>query len=722
MAKKAKKQRDLTLVDRRSLLEWDDEDLLSLIQADWNESDAYFAQHFTDFARFDNVYDSLHHDTAITNARQGGGVILNPKKRANMYYPVGRVVLDTAVATVIDNIFPSIDFFDVAPGTEWEYATHEEMWRRYLQYECSQERMNIRMNFFHWLLYAFKYRWACARIDYRSSGDSVLKKIEVGKQAVKEYLAENQDEMVEKIADSLAEAMDSAYEGPRFEMVYDPKAIQRPDMVVLNTYETRPDLHATDFDELCRYHHDEFKISWTDIVAQEQTKDNPMGMYPSDKIKQIKDEAYKFFSSNSASTHADSPGNRKNSQRTYDRDVLRLRRYSTINCEIITDCNYKVVLRRRPTDGWGLSKMQYWPRSNRWESYSLLELVEALNIDYNAIKNNRRDNVNLALDCITIINKSLAADPNKEVVRYPGATVFSNGRPDDFIKFDRPPDMSQASENEASDDLQWVSKVVPFGENQSGQYRGGGIPSATESQIVNERSSMRMYPVNLMIEQNNLSWTLKRMVSLIVTNRTKDEHFVLAGAGARFIGTMSVELISKYGAGLKVVPFGAQAEMDKWRDLLGIRETSMTMAQTPMVNFVKWDEWTRMVMVKQKVHNPEQFLKTGPNALTSIPPKIEHIAMMNGEIIAPSDADDVQDHLTQHQEFIQSDKYDELDDEIKILFDTHLALTQKQLQGMQGQAPPGQQPNLNNMLQNSKTQGQAIAASAPAAVSGVGAI
>lgn len=721
MAKKSKKQRDLTLVDRRRLLDWDDEDLLALIQADYDESDRYFAQHATDFARFDNIYDTIHGENVVTTARQGGGIVIDPKKRANMYYPVGRVVLDTAVATVIDNIFPSIDFFDVIPGTEWEYPQHEETWRKYLQYECSPERMNIRMNFFHWLLYAFKYRWGSARIEFRSSGDTVLKKIEIGKSAVEEYLRDNKDELVAKIADELAANMDQAYAGPKFETVYDPKAIQRPDMHIINPYDERNDFYAQDYDEQCRYHHEEFSISWTDIKAQEQSDENPLGLYPTDKIKEIEKEAYKFWAASSASAHADSPGNRRNAQRTYDRDVLRLRRYSTINCEIITDCNYKVVLRRRPSDGWKLSKMQYWPRSNRWEGYSLLELVETLNIDYNGIKNSRRDNVNFALDCLTVINKSLLSNPNKEVVRFPGATLEVNGRPDDVVKFDRPPDMSAASENEAQDDLAWVGKVVPFGENQQGQYRRG-IPSATETQVVNERSSMRIYPVNLMIEQHNLAWALKRAATEIITNRTTNEHFVIAGSGARFIGTMSVELISKYGIGMKIIPFGSQAEMDKWRDTLAKRELAMTIAQTPMQNFVKWDEFTRMLFINHKIHNPEQYLKTGPNALTSIPPKFEHIAMMNGEIVAPSDADDVQDHITQHQEFMASDEYDQLDDEIKILFETHLSLTEKQLQGMQGQAPPGQQPNLNNMLQGAKTQGQAIAASAPAAVSGVGAV
>lgn len=658
----------LTLIDRSKVGEFSDEELLLLMQKDFTESDNHWSGkgYFDKFRRWEQMYN-LNDPVPYFDSEIEGSVQAAGNFRANNFYPLVQVMCDTIHAIISDALFPSDDFFFMKPTEVTDNEYIREAARDFLQFECKPERTDLRRHFDTHLRQAIHFQWSVARVGYRCGGRNVM----VATKTVKESLLDN---LKGKAKDIIERMKDGDYKPkgkPAFEIQYKPDGDKRPDIEVINTFNSRPDPKALDFDDRARFFCYEAENPWTHYVTNLKTKANTYGLYDEAAINEWKDSIRS--SQNPTEQEKTEEIVQKNIGSTNPTDdMVKVRVWANQYYEFVTDQNMSRVLRRRKKDGWDFSRMVYYPRLHRFEGYCVPERCEKLNIELNAIANSRRDNVNMIVDAVCLINKNLYDGAYQDARMYSGKMIPVDGPPNQAWHFERPPDGTQAATQEIQFVENWAQKSLGPGENQQGQYRTSGGRTATESEIVSVALQTRMSPIIKRIEREDLRWALKQIFKMDQLYLDEETQFTVMGPEGMSLRKMSPETLSTLGPDVDVTPIGSTVEQNRFYNRLEKLETVKIISTIPQSQqVVNWTRVIRALLESARFQGIDDLITNDPEQYQTIPPEYENI-ILQFEPIAIRDADDHEQHIQSHREFMASEDFASLNLQTQQVFAIHV--------------------------------------------------
>lgn len=702
--------KDLKIIDRHKAYTMPDDELLQIIQDDWTESEDYFVGggFFDKFRRWEKLYN-LHSEAPTTPAGSSGVEQVKQSKRANNFYGLTTVLCDTVHAIISEALFPVDDFFFLRPTEFYDDEDIREAGKDMLTFDLKPERSDFRRKFDKHLRQAIHYQWSVIRVTYRVSGKNVM----VEPSAAGKLKSKVKD-LAKKVLDSVNIDSDKYLKRkPAFEIEYDPTGDQKPFIEVLNTFNTRPDPKAEDFDENCRRFQYETEVPWSFIYANVQNDDNPDGMYEESKVKLL-EEDFRKSQNESESDKTEGEVQKNVPAPPRPMDMVKLRIWSTDSCEVVTDQNFQIILRKRKKDGWDFKKLCYADRLHRWEGYCVPERCEKHNLEINSIASSRRDNVNMAIEGILVINTDIVDTKKQDMTIYAGKQLKADGDARMAFHFERPPDVSQDVEREIQFVQSWAEKIIGPGDNQQGQYRKGANPTATESEIIQSALSTRMKPIIERIERDDLRWVLKMIMKMEQLYLTDEVKFTVLGPEGVYMRAISPKTLSMLGPDIDVTPIGSQVEQNRFYSRMEKLEAMKVIGSIPqMAQAVNWTKLLRQALETARFRGIDDLVIDDKEKFTTVPPEWENYILQR-EPIAIQEADDHEEHIAEHKQFMATAEYASLPRTTKYVFEAHVAQHEEAIKQSQ-QTKPGpkaapdifQGQNTANMLSAENPMSQA---------------
>ena len=697
------------LLDRRKVFDFTEEEIMWLAMRDWEYADQHWNKYFDKFRRWDKCYN-LNDPIDYSGAEVAGSAEQSQNLRANNFYPLVQVMCDTIHAIISDSLFPQDEFFHMRPTEAYDNEYLREAGKDFLMFDLKPERTDFRKHWDNHLHQAIRYDWSIMRVGYRCAGRNVM----VSTKTIGEKIADNVRDIANKVLEKLnQEALKGKYR-PAFKIEYKADADQSPDMELVNTYNSRPDPKALDFDDKCRFFTYEIEVPWFHLYANQKDDKNKLGLYDQSAITAMENE---FRASQAPGQQEITEGEVQKgvSAPQLTDDIVKLRVWANQYAEFVFDQNYKSILRRRKKDGWDYNKLVYAPRLHRWEGYAVPARCEKLNYELNAIANSRRDNVNMIVDAIMVINKNMFSTEWTDTKQYSGKPFIVDGSVKDAIDFIRPPDGTQAATQEIAFVQSWAEKSLGPGENAQGQYRSSDGRTATESEIIANALSQRMTPITERIERDNLRWTLKKIMQAEQLYSTDETIFTVVGPEGTSLRRMTPEILSLFGPDIDITPIGTTVEQNRFYNRLEKLETIKIIGSVQQAaELLNWPKAIRQILESSRFQGIDDLIINDPTKTQTIPPEYENMILVQ-EPIAIRDADNHDEHIQVHREFMASDEFQELPQSIKHVFEVHVKLHEDAVAQKQQTHPgPTRTPDV---FQGSNIQNQ-LSANNPMSQSG----
>ena len=679
----------LKLYDRRKVYDMEDEEILKLAQLDWTESTNHWQQvAFPAFTRWLGLYNLVNPVSGTPTGTQTS-VIPNPNTRANNFYGLVTIMVDTIQAIIAQALFPGDDFFTVKPGKVYSDIDTREAAKDFLQYDLRQNRTDAVRKFTdEWLKQALLYWWSVARVGYRVAGRNVIVEQESIQELVKKKAGGALAKVLEKIGFGQGDIKISGI--PAYKIAYDPAADQCPEFEVLNTMNTRPDPKALDFDGLCRYFMYEKDLSIANLLANVKDNKNRFGLYETEPTQKLIDDIGNSQQETLATTQTGeaSKGSPKPVQPP---DVLTIRIWANEYAEFATDQNFKYVLRRRKKDGWDFKKMVFFPRVGEWRAYCIPERLEMHNLQINSVANSRSDNVNFGIDGLLVVNDQATSLLNPtDNKNFPGKHFMVQGDVRAAAAWLFPQDVTSRADEEISFIERWAQRLIAPNENVQGSYKAGGS-TATESEIVANYLSTRMQPIISRIGQNDLHWLLNAIMKQEQLNLRDEIKWTILGEEGLQYRKINPTILSLFGTEMDIVPIIGDSEQDRFHNRIQTLETITLISKIPqMAEKLDWNKTLKLLLENAKVRGVHDFLVDDSDQSMSIPPEFENLIMLH-EPIAVRQADDDQIHMTVHKAFMDSDAFQDEPLATQMLFQAHV-LQHEEKQKSSQQTQPGPQP------------------------------
>lgn len=694
----------LKLIDRRKVMSLDDETILKLCQRDWDESDKWFVANYqAKFQRFDQIYHSVNPISSVIPGKEN-----ETKKRADIFYPLTKAFIDTMKSILMNALFPSEDFFDLSPSVsqfeDKDVATQAQtldqalMARRavedLLKNECAPKRANLKQTFDKIIDQALRYPWAVFRVGYVIRGKNVMQSTDKKRSPSNEPApdATGIGGIAQKIKDAVMSKLPKSTTGrPAFEIVYDEKGDEHPDVEMFESWKTRPDPKREGFDNLTRFFMDEFEISWSWVLENEyDEKKNPEGLIDKKVIAELK-EAFERSGGTTIDTQTSSQTEQKQLSIFSGQEMIKVRRWRNQYAEFLCTADFKILLRKKKKHGWDVCKVYYKRNGNSFGGICLIEELEKMNHYINSLGSSRMDNINLAIDGFSVVDEA-SLDQYQEPEIYSGAVVKVIGNPHDKFAWQRAPDVTQTSMEEIKFMMAMMAKICGLNENALGQLLSYGNRTATESENARAGMEERLKDLVSRLAQENLQWALERILLENMLKRTDEYKFTVLGKGGAYLRVITPEVLSMVGADVEVIPIATQFEMDRQSDrLVKMEMFKFAAGIPPLAEAIDWIEAGQMLFESARVKGIPRILNVPSGVKSVIPPDMENLLMANlGVLLSPQDGDDDEEHLESHNAFKQGADWDAVPEKNRSILDAHILVTQKKLEEKsQMQITPG---------------------------------
>lgn len=178
---------------------------------------------------------------------------------------------------------------------------------------------------------------------------------------------------------------------------------------------------------------------------------------------------------------------------------------------------------------WPIIVGHVYPKPHEQYAAALPELVQSLQIEVNAIRNQRRDNVALILNPEKIISADSGVDPSNMAFSFPGKVVVAQNPAG--IAWNVPPDVTAAGYNEENVAVNDMDRLVSEGPARAGSPTQRK-ETATQAQIMAAGASAA---VNLDLTIFASSWAeqVVRRIAILSTQAAPAELF---DAAAKSLG------------------------------------------------------------------------------------------------------------------------------------------------------------------------------------------
>jgi len=635
-----------------------DEDIISLVMADYSVAKQARTTPNEKNRRYRKAYFQKEYVPGVSEKE-------DPKAktdgRSHVWIGVTRAIVDTFVAAVAGSVF-SVDPCAKIEPTEEGDEDASQQFENLFAYRASRHQMNLKHHFKNnWLFQASLYDYAIARVGW---------KIEKG------YMPQ--------VIDVEGEIKLSRFRYPRTRQeiklipIYD--AVDRPDVEVLDTLLTYPDPHATDFDD-SRYF---MYLSKTNISAmrkREKTKENPFGFY--ENIDKIEPNSYPGLEASQKTEGKDEL------EKQSEANLVQLLPYYTPNAMVVI-ANNKWVVHKEEMMGFPFSKMTVVQPNHQWSGVGIVEGIEHLQLDINQLVRLRRDNINLIVNPIGIINEILFAHKKQDFKTRPSKMLgIRFGDPTKAIHYERPSDVTQTVTQEVNFQVAMMERISMVGDTMQGIWRQGGRRTATEASQVAEGGASRIGEVAREIEEKNIVdivYMVYNQEQLHLTEEVK--YRILGKHGYEYFKSRKEDIFHK-GA-FDVRPIGSRYEANRVVKDNQFLQTVSIVSQNPAFMQITDAREVLKKLWSIREKDPERFILDGDKTDYSIPPEMENIILTGGSDLEPGNRDKHEEHIPIHRGYTERPEFIKLPVGIQDNFERHIQAHEQAIEAMEQVGKQGQ--------------------------------
>lgn len=690
-------RQSLKPIRQRDPLTHSDEDILKIMDEDWQRSDDHYDQILTD-AQDDWKRYLLIKDTADepTVGEQG---TYDPQAgaRANLKLATVRKHLATALSLTMNSLHPN--------DTEWlhaypimtnalvdkdQLADDIELYRQFRLYELSSEQMAYWTRVKAFLLQGFIFPWSLSLLNWTTEGRWQRDTGTSGETA--EY------------------DMNLGYK-------FNPQYIHRPNLSVLHTANTRPDPRGGMMLRDLAWLLDETRVSWYELYENEFNPKTGSGIYynlrkleeivGSDDSSQTPEEEMRL-----SIGETDRQGTSKqDTEKGAFRNTIRIRRYWTRLGVVTADASSKVVISKRRYERIPLYDFKATVDWSKFESQAFARILCGFDEAKDMLFNYRLNNLSFGVDGVVAFDGTRIHSDSRGKPIHPGTQLEFNGPISDAFDVYRTTDITQTTFNDTALIDREVESTMGQSENMLGQYFGGGRRLATEVQTVTAAASQRGGDMVRDI-QDLIITPQQNEITRMELDRLTSEIKIRIGSAAnlRYV-VITPEFIERMAKQIWFEAKGSDYVNSEQIKAAGAMNASNVLMNNPLtaqiLNPIAVAQW--IIRTVGREPKSDWLFKPEAQNVRSIPPELEYILMRQGVELEPGPLDDDQQHLVEHYaqlERIQKGR-EKVTPETLQRVEQHIALTEQKIAGMI-QAMSRQMGPVSNVLPGQETSQETI--------------
>ena len=364
----------------------------------------------------------------------------------------------------------------------------------------------------------------------------------------------------------------------------------------------------------------EYCISITETTMEDLERQEKDGIYKNiNKVKEVKG-TIQFDKGNDRYTNVGLT-NPKSTVDTYSNKVT-LYEYWEDN-RIIVIAEGKIVIRNEENPYWHCRKpyvsAKICPVENEFYGIGLMEMVESLQAELNDVRNQRLDNVHLAMNKMYIVAKDGDVDI-KKLINEPGGIIEANYV--EAVKWIEQQDITASAYNEAkviTDDIQNVHGIYDYSKGDSPNQR----ETATGILSLQEAANVR-FKLMIMVMLKSLLNPSVDLMNDLNQQFISDEKVMLL-TDKKFV---RIENIDQVSGRYDYEPVGAALEgLSKYARTQQIINARQIIGNNPGLNLNRIDTEILRLM---NVSNPEQYFMQ-----PQVPGMPQDMGGMGGEGMPP---------------------------------------------------------------------------------------
>jgi len=678
---------------QRDPLTHSDHELLRIMEDDWNRSDDHYQDQF-DEMKEDWKQFLLIKDSDRTTVGEQGSYDPEEGARANFKTGLMRKHLSTASSLIMRSLTLSeknyAEWLVAKPrvafaGEDLQTVQNElEMYRQYRSLMLSAEHMDYYDKFEGFVTQGLVFYWSFMLLGWRREGRWVPREL-----SEKDQMAEDFENNVERDEPRRK----TKYDMDR-DMVWNPRYIDRADVTILHTANTRPDPRGGMSLLDCAYVMDEVRMSWYELKDKEYDEDTGEGIYFNlDKLE----EAVPFDDSTATEEEqmrqdmGEQPADGvttsdEDKEKESFRNTVILRRYWTHFGVVTADQTFKVIIGKRRYAKMPLYPFRYSIDWTKFDAQSFARLLRNVDENEDMLTNYRLDNFGTAIDGIVVTNDGVISPESRGKPRHAGSEIKLDGPVAGNIDILRTNDVTYGVLEDRKYNETVATGLGGITENDTGQMFPGGRRLATEIQAVQAGSANRGGQLVERIEQSILTPMMNDMTLLEAARLgTNFQIETIEEKGEYAFPLITPEFVAVMANKIRFIANGSQFVNQREIEMAGIINFANTFGQNPVAQqLINWPALLS-IAAKRVAHlpDPDVILSDQARSKISIPPDMEWALMKIGYEPQPQYNDDDDQHMQMHQLQMQRAQLmleeGKIDEATVVRLQKHTALTQQKI-------------------------------------------
>jgi len=590
---------------------------------------------------------------------------------SNTYLPVSTMVVNIATQNIYNNLFGDSQYFEIEPQEEEDEIRAEIsgalIRRRHRQMKFKRSMINM-------IKQGLKYDYAIALTSWLTEPGTVIRPV------------------MKKETHEFKTGLKEEFETIQQAETFVPNKIDRSHTTILNNFHCFHDWAATEGLADSSFFCDVREVSFRELINNQRTKDNPEGLYINlDKI----DNGSLMINAGIELDTKDVLRRTAGLQRTQN-GSLTVIRYFTPNGMVQLSGDGTVITDPKPMAGFPLVDWRLWLLENTFEGMGLLQSMERMQYDMNAIINNKRDFQQLVLNPISVIDQSLASAIDGSTELIPGQQFVTAGPTGDKITFYKPGlDVGSSSSEELSLEFDMVSKVSQLGQNAQGSF-AKGRRSAREAAGVQGATDLAMGFASIIFETEVIEPVIEQQLFWEMKNLKGEHRFRDLGPnGKMFVEVNENTLL--FGSTPTIKALGISNIQKNAVETSNLIQAMQITGNLGLMNQINIPEVLKELWRRQRPEDYQKFLKQpGMIDQINIPPEEENVLFGLGRHPDVKPTNDHIRHIQSHEEHKLTPDYalwpDALRQEFEIHINRHKAAMQQDQAQRQGQSQAASGP------------------------------
>lgn len=481
----------------------DDKEAADFIMAEIRKAIANKGRDFIRCERYDRLYQSLDQADQILDPTTGD-VSDDATVYSNTHLPIGAWLVDTATIQVYKQIFSTPDYFGLE-ADDWQdepkaYKVKAHLMRRHRE---MQFRSQI-----------FRAVQAAMTFDYAVTYDTW--KVRFGKKPT----------VINGVDDVEIGGINLKYKNTKTE--WREGVVQsRSDIQLIDYFQCAHDYQAGPKIEESKMFCDWSRPQLWELLKEEQAV-NPIGVYKNlDQVYAAVANGMGIDMSSEAREPAD-----KNKQPERE----RIRKFRFWTHDEVFELAQGFVIRRYPADGMPLSVWRAYELPNRFRGMGVLQRIERMCLDINAIINQKRDFGNLVNNPIAVLSSDIPGIDEGDTALFPGRTLVGPGDVTKKIAFYQPGATFQGSTEELMTQIEMTKATSGFGSDNAG---GSATPTARTAREISAVAAGILSKTSVVAER----YEEENMVPILMRQFRMEQMYMSKSERLKYHGVNGTDFI-----------------------------------------------------------------------------------------------------------------------------------------------------------------------------------